>query len=385
VIAHESRTMNVKPYLRPVLKGPRFEAHAIPLEMLRDFAVLEEMVVEVAKWHFLREHPERKRAPRGFSDGVSLTLSGVEDGSAAAVITLLFAPSLLFHSSQGYLEQARDSIVGAISAAGANKPVFDYLPPKALAYFDRLGRSLRDGESIEFPSADPSFPARLTKEVRRKLLLASPEVTQLTEEIEVRGAIHEFNQDAMTFQMTLPDGGAIPGSIASQHFETVMEAFAGYKQGVKILIRGIGRFNRLERLQGIDSIEHATVLDAQDVTTRLQELRAIEDGWFDGSGLAPSEEGLNWLEGAVEQFYPDSLPLPYIYPVPTGAVQLEWPIASNAVSLEIDLTRRSGEWHVLDTATETEEFEELDLKDDRSWTRVVQRLKELAGATNRDR
>jgi hypothetical protein len=150
--------MSLLVYLRPILKGDRFENKSIPLDMLRDLAVLGEMVVEVAKWHFLSEHPDRQRSPKGFTDGVTLALTDIEPGSAIPVICLVVASSFLFHPYQDYYEQARESIVGAIGAASANKPVGGYLPDKALAYFDRFGRSLRDGESFEFVSEEKKRP-----------------------------------------------------------------------------------------------------------------------------------------------------------------------------------------------------------------------------------
>lgn len=64
-------------FLTPRMVGPRFAEHAIPLELLKDLAVLEEMIIEVAKWCYLQDHPERKRSPKGFTDGVALKLSGV--------------------------------------------------------------------------------------------------------------------------------------------------------------------------------------------------------------------------------------------------------------------------------------------------------------------
>jgi hypothetical protein len=376
--------MSVVPYLRPVLVGPRFENQAIPLEMLRDLAVLEEMVVEVAKWHFLREHEDRKRSPRGFTDGITLALTDVDPGSAIPVISLVLASSLLFHRNQVYYDQAKESIIRAINAAGSNRPPNEHLPDKALAYFDRFGRSLREGESIEFTSDDGKTDAKLTKEVRRKLLLASSEVKELTEEIAVRGAVHEANQETMTFQITLTDSSKVPGPIARQHFESIMDAFAGYKMGVKILIQGVGKFNRLERLQSIESIEHVTILDAQDVAARLQELAVLRDGWLDGDGRAPSEEGLNWLAGAIDMSYPDNLPLPYIYPAPEGGVQLEWPFSPQEPSLEIDFDRKSGEWHALRDDMDADEFESLDLNDEAAWKWVVGRLEEMSGVAHRD-
>src|SRR4051794_1078295 len=139
--------MDIPDFLSPKLVGKRFEAHSIPLELLGDLAVLEEMIIEVAKWRYLQENTDRKRSPRKFTEGISLTLTAVEDGSAIAKIALALAVSGLIPTpQQAYLEQSRDAIVGAIAAADDNKSPTDYLPQKALAYFDRLGRSLLDDE-----------------------------------------------------------------------------------------------------------------------------------------------------------------------------------------------------------------------------------------------
>ena len=63
-------TENVE-FLNPRLVGDRFADHAIPLEVLKDLSALEELIVEVAKWHFLQENSERKRIPKGFAEEVT--------------------------------------------------------------------------------------------------------------------------------------------------------------------------------------------------------------------------------------------------------------------------------------------------------------------------
>lgn len=381
---NDCHKMNIQQYLRPKLTGRRFESHAIPLEILRDFAALEEMVVEVAKWKFIQAHPGRQRCPRRFTDGITLTLTSVEDGSAIAVIALMVG-TFFSEKNRVYYEQAREAIVGAISAAAENKSALDFLPERSLAYFDRFGRSLRDNEAIEFPSPNSDAPiARLTKEVRRKLLLASSEVNELTEEIKIRGAIHEADQRNMTFQITLADGTPIQGPIASQHVDNIMEAFQGFRQGTKVFLQGVGRFNRMERLQGIASVEHITLLDPQDITARFEELKTLKDGWMDGRGLAPASDGLDWLADQIENQYSEKLPLPYIYPVAEGGVQLEWSLKPHEVSLEIDFNQKSGEWHALNLDTDNEEWQSLDLREEAAWRWVIDRLSEMAGATQRD-
>jgi hypothetical protein len=54
--------MDTEPFLAPKMVGQRFEGHAIPLELLRDLAVLEEMVVSPADaWkHFIDGGSESK-------------------------------------------------------------------------------------------------------------------------------------------------------------------------------------------------------------------------------------------------------------------------------------------------------------------------------------
>ena len=377
--------MEPRPFLKPELKGARFNEHAIPLEFLRDLAVLSDMVVEVAKSKFLEERRDRQRSPRGFTDGISLALSGVGEGSAIPSIVLLVGMSnRLFHPYLSYYEEARDAIIAAISAASDGGSPTDHLTEKSLVYFDRFGRNLRDGEVIEFPTDDPGSPARLTKVVRRKLLLASPKVEELTEEVELRGKILKLNQGTKIFHLKLADGREIPAPITDDHYDNIIDALKGFKQGFKLLVQGVGKSNRQGRLQRIDSIEHTTILDLQDIPARFEELKILKDDWLDGRSRAPSPAGLDWLSALFAEGYPDSLPLPFAYPIAEGGVQLEWPIQPNEVSLEIDLDLKTGEWHVLNFDTDKEEARSLNLQDSTSWTWMIDQIREMAGVPQSD-
>jgi hypothetical protein len=118
-----------------------------PLEVLADFAVLSEMILEVAKWKYREENASRHRVPRGFSEDISLKLTGVEEGSAIPVIALVVSSALLLPpESEHYFYEARDSIISAVAAAEHGSRITDHLPERLLGYFDRFGRSDR----IEF-------------------------------------------------------------------------------------------------------------------------------------------------------------------------------------------------------------------------------------------
>jgi len=96
-------------FLSPSLVGKRFDGHTVPLEMLKDFSALEEMVVEVAKWKFRQAHPDSKRVQRNFSQGLELHLAQVKDGSAIPTIVLVTTAALSAGNSQNF-ELARVDI-----------------------------------------------------------------------------------------------------------------------------------------------------------------------------------------------------------------------------------------------------------------------------------
>jgi hypothetical protein len=348
------------------------------LEILKDFAVLEEMVIEVAKWAYLKDHPDRKRSPRGFTSGLSLKITSVDEGSAIPVIALFAATASLFpEQNQIYFERARDHIVRAIDAAAHSESITPHLPESLLGYFDRVGRSLHDNEWIDFDPANADRPARLTKATRRRLILASGDVQELTEEVALRGAIPEADQDTMSFTLQVINGARVRATVESQHLQTVIDAFNGYRTGTRVILHGVARFNRYNRLQSIESVEHVSLLDPNDIAARLDEFRSLKPGWFDGEGLSPVPEGLDWLNRAFEAHYPDDLPLPYLYPTVEGNVRAEWSLPPYEVSLDILIVDRGGVWHSLNLDDDREMVKDLDLEDRADWDWLSKNLREL--------
>ena len=115
-----------------------------------------------------------------------------------------------------------------------------------------------------------------------------------------------------------------------------------------------------------------------DIQARLDEFRALEDGWYDGYGSAPSTQGLDWL-GQQAARNLGGAPAPYIYPTPEGGVQFEWDIGSFRPSLEIDLETRVGEWHCLDLDADEADERELQLERLQDWQWLAEQLLLLQG------
>jgi len=110
-------------------------------------------------------------------------------------------------------------------------------------------------------------------------------------------------------------------------------------------------------------------VSSPDFSSRLDEFRAIEDGWLDGGETAPSPHCIDWLSSNLKRYYSSDLPMPYIYPTPEGGVSLEWSLGPYRASLEIDLDTRQAEWHCLDLSTDDpcEQDLQLDIPQDWEW------------------
>ncbi len=374
--------MTSKPFLKPRITGARFADGSIPLEVLADFAVLSEMILEVAKWKYREDNPSRHRVPRGFSDGISLKLTGVEQGSVIPVISLVVGSALLLPSeSEEYYNVARDTVISAVAAAEQGTRITDHLPEKLLGYFDRFGRNLAEGEAIELESVTTQQRARLTKDTRRKLVLASSS-KQYTEETSVYGLVHEFDQRAKTFQLTLPTGEILRGIPAdSQHYDSIFEAHKEFRSQQRIRVNGVGRFDAFDKLLEIVSVEHVVLLDPLDVEVRIEELKLLKRGWFDGRGEALDSAKLDWLADAFRNYFADDAKLPYLFPTPEGNLLAEWSLGENSVSVEIDLSTRIADWHVLNLTTNHEEAKQIDLTKSDGWELISNPIKEMGGVS----
>lgn len=368
-------------FLRPRLCGARFERGTIPLDVFGDLRALGLMLVEVAKWTFLQKNPGRQRSPRGFAEGVELKLIRIEDGSAILVIGIeSSSPQQVFGSSampfpyQEYFEAGRDRMVSAIAAAESGEPIAEHLPQKCLSHFDRVGRSLLDDEAIEFSSPSAPKGAKLTRKSRRALVLASAR-QELTEPVQLRGLVPEVDQDKRTFHLQLIGGGRVQGPVPDEHLDSLLEAFNGYSEGMWIRLDGIGRWNRQERLMGIQDIQQIALLDPLDIAARLAELRELKNGWLEGEGLPPDQPGLEWLERLFEEQYPDELPLPYLCPTADGGVHAEWSFPPLEVGVDIDLTERRAVWYSVDLGSDKDDTRDLNLDDEQEWAWFVDQIR----------
>jgi hypothetical protein len=85
-----------------------------------------------------------------------------------------------------------------------NLPVNEFLTDSHLAYFDRIGRSQREGESLELNAANRERPARLNRSTRKYLTLAAASAEGYTDEVSLRGIVTEASVRKNSFELQVP-------------------------------------------------------------------------------------------------------------------------------------------------------------------------------------
>ncbi len=349
--------MPESPFITPRFVGPRFDQHTLPVEVTKDLAAYQTLIVELAKYLYLKDHPERQRTPKGFGASFELHLAKVEDGSAKAALLAVTAAVSLEPNAAAYFEQARELVTACI-AAPATLP--EDFPKDYLWYFNQVGSSLKDGESMELPGKG-NVTAVLTPARRKTLVLAQD--TVYDRPMELIGYIGELDWERNTFRLRLTDGSQaivpLPPNFvgkAKQH---------GGSSRHQVVVKCIASYDSYERLQSVDQVEAISLQANYEIATKLDALASLEDGWYDKLGKAPSKDALTEVTRMMVHLYPEDLKLPAIVPTPEGNILLEWNQAGEP-SVDIDLATRVAEFHAFGPNEEDIE-QSFVLKDEAAW------------------
>ncbi len=134
---------------------------------------------------------------------------------------------------------------------------------------------------------------------------------------------------------------------------------------------------RCEPLHPGQATQAAIPVNVLDIRRQVERLKTIEDGWLEGAGKAPDQDGLDWLVRVFADSFLSSLPSPHLYPTESGGVLAEWSIESKEVSLEIDLITHDGEWHVLDPDSGDTDERRVCCDDDADWKWLAERIESM--------
>jgi hypothetical protein len=154
---------NEAPFLCARFAGGRFDAHAIPFDVLPDLAAYRNLLVEVAKMLFKRRNNNRVRVPKGFEDSFQIGLEHVEGGHSAVAIGIrLPARQTSPQADLGFpayeeFQEAKMYVDDLIRHVQTTGEVPNDFPMELAGRFNPFGQSLQPGEFIElgYDTPDP--------------------------------------------------------------------------------------------------------------------------------------------------------------------------------------------------------------------------------------
>jgi len=332
-------------FVTHVLRGARFDGHAVPLTVLPEFTAYRELVLEVARGLFFKENSERQRVPKGFEDGFDLVLRDIKEGSAVAALELRSKPAegqlkLQVTRAPTYFERARDVVNLTIEAMNTGRPAPADFPLEAVRCFNNFGRTLRDDESIEMQGPSDGIKVTYTRKVRKRLVLLKEGTYE--DSVEISGRVVQFDTQRRMFGV-LVDGNTVTGfldGLGPRHLGIVRSAAVHTE--LRVCVTGVGAYDSLDRLVRIIAVKEISFAEDEDlrekldIDRRLAALAELPDGWLDGEGAHLSRDFLSRLVSLLKEAESDGLPRPYLYPTPEGQVQAEWSFPDAEVSALFD-------------------------------------------------
>ena len=327
-------------FLRPRLDGERFREHTLPLKVARDLAAYEILLIELAKHLYIGDNPRRRRVPKGFDADFHLHLDQIVEGSTIPILVVVANVLPLGDGSNPYFERARGLIAQCVASPQGQLP--SEFPRHLLTHFNQFGRSLRSDEQLDLGNG-----AVLTPLKRKELVLAASKVYE--REIELSGTIGEADWEKSTFRLRLVDGNHVVVPM-TQGFDSQAREYGG-RNRFQVTVKGVATYDSWEKLQKIVSVDTLAVQPDYQLIAKFDNLAALDDGWFEGQGIAPDK---GFLAAVAERFigiYPEDLPLPFIIPTPEGNLLLEWD-TQGSPSIDLELESMQAVFHAFQPSGE---------------------------------
>jgi hypothetical protein len=349
--------------LEPHFEGERFRNQTLPFALLRDLEALQGIILEIAKSDYKQSHPNRQRIPRGFSGQLELHLS-TRGGSFVAEVALITDDALLegFDPRMQRARAACDRFLEALAhVQDQRQGPPPSLPDTAWPYVEKFGRGLHQDESIRI-ACTRSGEVRLTREIRRQLLLCRPGSKPLTEEIEVVAKVVDVRPRDHLMPIELKDGRVILCVINDQQVADLRDVRVGDFGERWALISGIGMLDTSQQLLRVEEADSIELLDPLDPIVQIEQLRQLPAGWLDGKGAPPSAQLLDQISAWLESHLRGEQ-LPRLYPTPEGGVEAEWLIGRLDLSIEFEPGSNTVQWHAMDLDRNTVEEDTVPLHD----------------------
>ncbi|MDB5817936.1 MAG: hypothetical protein JWQ11_1576 [Rhizobacter sp.] len=328
--------------------GGRFDSHVIPLGVLPDLAAYGRLIAEVAKMLFKQRMGTRVRVPKGFEDSFQIGLAHIEGGRSAIASMRRLRPVFesdpsrpagtsiqdrdsLTQTTYPDFDNARDYIDRLIDSVRSTGQVPADFPVELAGFFNTFGQSLRDDEFIEMGFGTANA-VRYNTFIRKAIVLSRE--TTYENSVDARFTLNGGDV-ALGVVHVLDANGAALDFQPPTEFE-FNKAYHRPNESVRLV--GTGLYDRNERLRRLVAV-NVTYFEGgaiQPFEARLFEIGSTPPGWYDGTNPAPSASAIVSMRQFLSGSDLQSLPAPYLYPLPEGGISAEWTFGDWEASAEID-------------------------------------------------
>ena len=339
-----------------VLRGRRFDDHSLPIDTLHELLAYKEILMPLARECWKESFPKRRRVPNGFDNQFRLSLRSIERGSARSVLNLEPCREDIDSSVLEAFLAARGRIEDAI-----RDPEQAELSDNIRRKFQRFGRTLDEGETIELlRPRQPSGPV-YTTEARNRILLPLHE--PVTRKMMLSGEAWMIDTKKKVFDVedeytgqktrcTYRDDLEYEIADLVQHHHFMRARFTGVAEVVGDSIKTFDLKELAPFERNVDAMN--------DLDLKLQEIADQEDGWLHAQAVRASEKAIEAARDLlmVALSYGD-IPEPHLYLTPEGGIRAEWDIGSWDISAELEPEGQFVAVHALNTNDCTEHYDTI--------------------------
>ncbi|WP_434384730.1 hypothetical protein [Melittangium boletus] len=340
-----------KVFAAPVLKGGRFDDHTIPVDVLPQFQVYQNLIRDLGT-HLYYTRTKRARLPPGFKEAFQLKLRQVEGDCAVPVLALPEAEGVgdiaATQQMLAYYDNARDLVASAIQALGTNEPLPSEFPEDMLVELLKLGKYLGDDETLELRG--PSRSTGPVYNAMTRLLLEQRLARRSYKKVaKLSGTVVGFDWDSSSFRLRTLDGHYVEGRHTASTGRQLLKAL-NQKVFTRANVLGVVTFTQDHVPEKIRDLQDARTWSGSDeasvgqVESRIREFQEWWGATVPDRAFVAGE--MLWLgDYLIRLMVERHVPKPRLYLRPDGQIEAEWTFGDWEVSATIDLAKKSAWMH----------------------------------------
>lgn len=325
------------------LSGGRFDEASrsdivgFPLEVIAELARYERLLIKVARELWMLDHPGRQRAPKGFDEGLRLSIIAVDRGSVAPVLERRDTSDGRLFDPDSWVQRSQQTVADAIAAIVDEQPLPTSFPAHATPSLVQFGAGFREDERCVLVRGQGP-PVTYTQRARRHLVrIASPEDIRI--DGTLIGRLGAFHANKQQFEFSDRSGARVTGAFTQAGLFpelkelTDRDADAAFVKLTCTYSTDVA--GHLSAIEDVDDIE-TIVGPREPLGLALRDLLQLRDGWHDGHGSTLDLSAIEWVRDFAADVPEDWLPDLSVFPTLEGGVLVERQIDTDRWSVEVD-------------------------------------------------